>query len=77
MIEKQHDAHVVQARTLRTLFYCEMSLGKGVSLHASWMVPFDKIAWAMLRSAEAMRMEKDGSWRDDLARLEQERRNRQ
>jgi hypothetical protein len=67
---EQHDAHVRLARQTRTVFLIEAEPGKTVELRASWCVKPDKLAWAVLRFCEAARMEIDGTWKDDLARLE-------
>ncbi len=68
----QHDAHVQKYREPRTVFYSETSPGEGVQVVATYGVPIDKIAWVMLRLLEAKRMELEGTWRDDLWRLETE-----
>lgn len=67
---EQHDAHVRLARQGRTVFYMEAEPGKGIEVRASWGVKPDKLTWAILRICEGKRMELDGSWKDDLARLD-------
>ena len=67
---EQHDAHVRLARQARTVFLMEVEPGKTVEIRASWGIKPDKMAWAILRVCESKRMEIDGTWKDDLARLE-------
>lgn len=67
---EQHDAHVRLARQARTVFLVEAEPGKAVELRASWLINSEKMAWVVLRFCEATRMEIDGTWKDDLARLE-------
>lgn len=67
---EQHDAHVRLSRQGRTVFFYEEEPGKTIEVRASWCVKSDQMAWAILRMCEAKRMEIDGTWRGDLARLE-------
>lgn len=69
----QQDSHVHKAKESRTLYYSEVAPGRGVSVESGWLVPENKMVWAILRIIEARRMEIDGSWRDDLARLDKNR----
>ena len=67
---EQHDAHVRLSRQARTVFLIEMEPGNTIEIRASWGMPPDKMAWSILRFCESKRMELDGTWKDDLARLE-------
>lgn len=67
---EQHDSHVRQARTGRTVFYAEVEPGRGIELRASYAIPPEKLAWSVLRLVETKRLEVTGGWRDDLERLE-------
>jgi len=66
----QYDAHVIDARAVRTLFFYELSPGKTAELRASYLVPIDKVLWAARRMCESRRMELENTWSDDLARLQ-------
>jgi len=70
MIQTQHDAHVRDARAVRTIFFCELAPGKSIELKASYIVPNEKVLWAALRLCEQQRMDLDGTWLDDFKRLE-------